>query len=324
MERIPAYEGKQPYLFVSYAHKDSNAVLPVVSALFNEKYRVWYDEGIAPGSEWPKNIAVHLEKAEAVAVFVSERSLQSINCENEVVRAKEQGKKVFQYSVDGSVHPLLSDAETVGNAEALKALIDPKFIGDGTGYDRKLIRNRRSFISVALLALALLLVLGLGIGLIGLSAGWFDEYLPGRLPVVEEAMVPPETVRAAERIDSELLAKAVLEKLGREDLSREVTLSDEASLGVLKRALFRDENEGLTYYDLTTNYADYLYFERIDDELIALCKYFPNLRTLEAGEGTLSTLEPLEDCPYLEEVYLPAEAFPLKLPKDRLFVVKLK
>ena len=76
---VPAYEGKKPYLFVSYAHLDSAKVLPVVNKLFDKKYRVWYDEGIAPGSEWPKNIADHLSGAEAVIVFVSENSLVSPN-----------------------------------------------------------------------------------------------------------------------------------------------------------------------------------------------------------------------------------------------------
>jgi hypothetical protein len=48
---IPAYEGKEPYIFVSYAHKDSPAVFHIVEQLSARGYRIWYDEGIEPGSE---------------------------------------------------------------------------------------------------------------------------------------------------------------------------------------------------------------------------------------------------------------------------------
>ena len=31
--RLPTYDGDKPYIFVSYAHKDADAVLPVIDAL---------------------------------------------------------------------------------------------------------------------------------------------------------------------------------------------------------------------------------------------------------------------------------------------------
>ena len=43
---IPAYEGKDPYIFVSYAHKDSAAVFRLVEQLNERGYRICYDEGI--------------------------------------------------------------------------------------------------------------------------------------------------------------------------------------------------------------------------------------------------------------------------------------
>ena len=35
-ERIPAYEGREPYIFVSYAHRNSEKVMPIIEALFRE------------------------------------------------------------------------------------------------------------------------------------------------------------------------------------------------------------------------------------------------------------------------------------------------
>ena len=60
------YEGTQPYIFVSYAHKNDAAVLEIIGTLQSRGFRVWYDEGIEAGSEWPESIASHLERAQLV------------------------------------------------------------------------------------------------------------------------------------------------------------------------------------------------------------------------------------------------------------------
>ena len=51
------YEGQEPFIFISYAHKNSDQVMPILEKLDEAGYRVWYDDGIAPGSEWPEYIA---------------------------------------------------------------------------------------------------------------------------------------------------------------------------------------------------------------------------------------------------------------------------
>ncbi len=79
-----AYEGSEPYVFVSYAHKDSGQVFPVLNELQERGYRFWYDDGIAPGSEWPEDIARHLDGAAAVIAFVTPRSMASNNCRREI------------------------------------------------------------------------------------------------------------------------------------------------------------------------------------------------------------------------------------------------
>ena len=44
------YKGDRPFLFISYAHKDSERVLPIIRRLMAQGYRVWYDAGIDPGT----------------------------------------------------------------------------------------------------------------------------------------------------------------------------------------------------------------------------------------------------------------------------------
>lgn len=89
---IIPYEGTKPYVFVSYAHKDTDLVMPVLERLYAMGYRIWFDDGIAPGSEWPENIARHLNDCTLTMAFVSPNSIASDNCRREVTFALSKRK----------------------------------------------------------------------------------------------------------------------------------------------------------------------------------------------------------------------------------------
>ena len=89
------YEGTQPYIFVSYAHKTDAAVLEIIGTLQSRGFRVWYDEGIEAGSEWPESIASHLERAQLVLAFLSPAYLRSDNCRKEMHYALTKKKPVI-------------------------------------------------------------------------------------------------------------------------------------------------------------------------------------------------------------------------------------
>ena len=94
--RIPvAYEGDKPYIFISYAHKDSARVLPLIAKMQDAGLRVWFDKGIEAGSEWPEYIEEHLMRADSVVVFLSESSVASLNCRNEINLAFAEKKKLL-------------------------------------------------------------------------------------------------------------------------------------------------------------------------------------------------------------------------------------
>lgn len=86
MKRCAAkpYEGQEKYIFVSYCHKDRAYVFPVIEQLTKDGYRVWYDEGIDPGSEWPEIIAKHLNGSAICIAFITANSLNSHNCRREI------------------------------------------------------------------------------------------------------------------------------------------------------------------------------------------------------------------------------------------------
>lgn len=65
------YRGIEPYIFISYSHMDSKNVFDLINNLHLAGYRVWYDEGIDPGTEWDENIAVHVERCGYFIALIS-------------------------------------------------------------------------------------------------------------------------------------------------------------------------------------------------------------------------------------------------------------
>jgi hypothetical protein len=61
--RIPfeAYKGTDPYVFVSYAHKDLDKVFPIISEFHKAGFPIWYDEGIKITERYLPVIAHHVK-----------------------------------------------------------------------------------------------------------------------------------------------------------------------------------------------------------------------------------------------------------------------
>ena len=79
-----AYKGSEKYIFISYAHRDSAVVYPILLKFSQQEYNVWYDEGIEPGIEWPEEIANALNKSSLFVVFITPNSVNSENVRNEI------------------------------------------------------------------------------------------------------------------------------------------------------------------------------------------------------------------------------------------------
>lgn len=129
--KFDAYTGDEPYLFVSYSHRDTAKVYPILDALHDRKYRIWYDESCETGNDFRDELRTRIEKCEAVLLFVSEASMLSPFCGMEIIVARENGKRLYPIYLDNIEVPpsfqiLLANTHhgTVDNVDKLiKAMV---------------------------------------------------------------------------------------------------------------------------------------------------------------------------------------------------------
>ena len=90
-----AYKGTKSYIFVSYAHKNMRDVFNIIKKLNQSRYRIWYDEGIEPGFEWPEVVGKAIIGASQLLVFMSRVAAQSRNVRNEINLAFAENKDIL-------------------------------------------------------------------------------------------------------------------------------------------------------------------------------------------------------------------------------------
>ena len=103
-EILRPYTGDKRYIFISYAHKDMTAVMAILEQMNLHGYRIWFDEGIDPGTEWDENIASHVEACDSFIAFITEGYIASENCKDELNYARDLNKnRLLVYLEDVSL-----------------------------------------------------------------------------------------------------------------------------------------------------------------------------------------------------------------------------
>ena len=72
-----------PYIFISYAHKDDAVVMNILRRMKEYGLNLWYDNGIEAGSEWPTFIANQLKDSACFLALMSKNYIASKNCRRE-------------------------------------------------------------------------------------------------------------------------------------------------------------------------------------------------------------------------------------------------
>ena len=96
------YNGKDSFVFVSYAHRDSDVVFEMIARMQRDGYRVWFDEGITPGKDWDCILADRIEQCSLFLAFLSENYLGSGNCTDELFFARDMEKPLLLAFLDSS------------------------------------------------------------------------------------------------------------------------------------------------------------------------------------------------------------------------------
>lgn len=93
--RAIPYSGQEPFAFFSYCHKDSGRVYPLIERLTELGYRIWFDDGISIGDEWPETIAKKLEECTLFLAAITSDYCCSHNCKNEMTYQVEDQKPML-------------------------------------------------------------------------------------------------------------------------------------------------------------------------------------------------------------------------------------
>jgi hypothetical protein len=70
-------------------------VFGIIRKISDGHYRVWYDEGIEPGNEWPEEVGRALTACRLFVVFMSPEAIESRNVRNEINMATSENKAIM-------------------------------------------------------------------------------------------------------------------------------------------------------------------------------------------------------------------------------------
>ena len=88
------FRANRAFAFVSYAHADSERVIPILSDLSQKNTNYWYDAEIEPGMSWADEIAIHIAQCDMFLLMLTSSSIHSLNVRNEITMAQNHGKRI--------------------------------------------------------------------------------------------------------------------------------------------------------------------------------------------------------------------------------------
>lgn len=87
---LAPYQGSEPYIFLSYSHRDAEPAAEIIRGMNADGFHIWYDEGLVPGKEWDENIARAIVKCSYFIALMSRNYLASANCRDELNFARDK------------------------------------------------------------------------------------------------------------------------------------------------------------------------------------------------------------------------------------------
>lgn len=101
--QLDSYDGPDPYIFISYSHRDTAKVYEILKVIDREKFRFWYDDTMEIGEDFREELRMRIEKSTAVLLFLSNAALQSKYCGMEIITAYKYDKRIYPVYLDDDV-----------------------------------------------------------------------------------------------------------------------------------------------------------------------------------------------------------------------------
>ena len=314
------YEGTRPYLFISYAHKQSEEVVSTIRILHEKGWRLWYDEGIPAGSDWPANIARHMQGCSGVLFFESERALESPNCYSEMRTAHRMKKPCMVVHLENAQRdekwreilegkkeiPILESPEARAEAILKSGFVTRRFHLSWT--------EHIPWSAIGLIASLVFFLLSAG-ALGALRSGLWNPAAPfsNEVEATEESVEPAEVEAAPEVVD-----------LGEAEQFFAVTFPDadqeraiRSALGISEGDIMRGQMADLDQLYICGNMVT-KNLERVSFDETGVCR----VNGAPVIQGTVSDLTPLTYAVRLEKLGLLCQ--PLKGISDLNSHVLLK
>ncbi len=146
---LPAYDGDEPHVFVSYSHEDAEFVYPEIRWLQDQGFNVWWDEGISGATRWRDEIADRIRGCHLFLFYISPTSVDSQVCREELEYALDQGRPVLSSHVESTSLPQ-GIKLAIANRQALfRHELEPE------DYERKLLSAVATYLEQPLPAIEL-------------------------------------------------------------------------------------------------------------------------------------------------------------------------
>lgn len=112
------------YIFISYSHDDEEYAHRLEKALVKKGFKVWLDDRIDFGTEWPRVIQERLDSCKILILIMSPSSSKSIWVQNELSRAQRKRKIIYPLLLKGEEQWL--QVETVQYIDVRDASLPPE------------------------------------------------------------------------------------------------------------------------------------------------------------------------------------------------------
>jgi hypothetical protein len=92
---IRTYDGKEPYLFISYSRSNTDIVSTILNKFDEKRFRIWYDDVMEVGADFRQELRTKIENCSAFVLFISKASMKSKYVGMEIITAYKNNKRIY-------------------------------------------------------------------------------------------------------------------------------------------------------------------------------------------------------------------------------------